>query len=796
MTESELLRMDHIGPITIQYIKDGLKAAGLSLASEPLFYPPRQRHIPETDPLSFLNESPHNSHIYLALQRHGINRLEDLSQMTESELRRMDHIGPIIIQYIEDGLKAAGLSLASEPLFYPPRQRHIPETDPLSFLNESPHGSHIYLALKKHGIHKLEDLSQKTESELRRMDDRIGDISIQYIKDGLRAAGLSLASESSPQSLSPRITIVQTDLLNFLNESPRPFQLYDILKEHGINTLEDLSHRTESELLRMDRIGPITIQYIKDGLKAAGLSLAHDPLYPSRQGQIPKEDPLNFLNEFPHSSHIYLALKRHDIHTLEDLSHRTESELLRMDRIGPITIQYIKEGLKAAGLSLARESSPRSLTQNRRITIPQEDPLNFLNESPHGSHIYLALKKHGIHKLEDLSQKTESELRRMDDRIGDTSIQYIKDGLKAAGLSLAHDPLYPSRQGHIPQTDPLYSSRQGQIPQEDPLSFLNESHYSLRIYLALKRHGIHTLEDLSQMTESELRGMDHIGDTSIEYIKGGLIAAGLSLAPSPSPILQQLPITQQPIETLTLANRLVELLKGHDIKTVEDIIQYTEAELRNLIQPIVGYVDLRILSIKSALEKKGLELKHDPSAEIVPISSLGLSDIIYDVLNSRKIQTIKDLTSRTEDQLREIFHESFEKRYYLSEGINSYDAVADVIYYVEFDIAESHYYHSIENHINEIKRALIKRNLSLAEEIHPFDQTIKRAFPSLSTGTLISLSRRGIRSPADLVEKFQRGELNNTFNRQRLGEITSALEESDFLTEPDHCNELFSSARL
>ena len=507
--------------------------------------------------------------------------------------------------------------------------------------------------------------------------------------------------------------ISETDPLSFLNESPRPLRLYRVLKGHGINTLEDLSQRTESELRGMDRIGDTSIQYIKDGLRAAGLSLASEPLYPPRQGHIPQTDPLNFLNESPHSLHIYLALKRHGINTLEDLSHRTESELLRMDRIGPITIQY------------------------------------------------------------------------------------IKDGLKAAGLSLAHDPLYPSRQGHIPQTDPLYSSRQRHIPQEDPLSFLNESSpHSLHIYLALKRHGIHTLEDLSQRTESELSRMDRIGPITIQYIKDGLKAAGLSLVPSPSPILQQLPITQQPIETLTLANRLVELLKGHDIKTVEDIIQYTEAELRNLIQPI-GYVNMRISSIKSGLEKKGLELKHDPSAEIVPsISSLGLSDIIYDVLNSRKIQTIKDLTSRTEDQLREIFHESFAKRYYLSKD----DAVSDIIspdrLYVEFDIAESHYYHSIENHINEIKRALIKRNLSLAEEIHPFDQTIKRAFPSLSTGTLISLSRRGIRSPVDLVEKFQRGELNNILNRKSLREITSALEESDFLTELDHCNELFSSARL
>lgn len=67
--------------------------------------------------------------------------------------------------------------------------------------------------------------------------------------------------------------------------------------------------------------------------------------------------------------------------------------------------------------------------------------------------------------------------------------------------------------------------------QRNPMTFtIDELEFTLRTNNCLKRHGVHTLGELCNMTESEVKKVRNLGSNSLKEIKTKLAEYGLSLA--------------------------------------------------------------------------------------------------------------------------------------------------------------------------------------------------------------------------------------------------------------------------
>ena len=67
--------------------------------------------------------------------------------------------------------------------------------------------------------------------------------------------------------------------------------------------------------------------------------------------------------------------------------------------------------------------------------------------------------------------------------------------------------------------------------QRNPMTFtIDELDFTIRTNNCLKRHGVHTLGELCNMTESEVKKVRNLGSNSLKEIKTKLAEYGLSLA--------------------------------------------------------------------------------------------------------------------------------------------------------------------------------------------------------------------------------------------------------------------------
>lgn len=96
VSESELKKLHGMGPNALNKLRDALKEKGLSFApeQEPGF--PRAIGNPATN----------------ALNHAGYTKLEQLTTLSEKQLRAMHGVGPKAIGILREELKARGLSFA------------------------------------------------------------------------------------------------------------------------------------------------------------------------------------------------------------------------------------------------------------------------------------------------------------------------------------------------------------------------------------------------------------------------------------------------------------------------------------------------------------------------------------------------------------------------------------------------------------------------------------------------------------------------------------------------------------
>ena len=127
---------------------------------------------------------------------------------------------------------------------------------------------------------------------------------------------------------------------------------------------------TEEELRRkIFDIGPASVQEIKEALKKHILALA-----PSGDINAPNLPPLDYFRRLGLSIRTAKKLIKENIHSIEELTAKTEEELLNLFDIGPVSIQEIKEVLKKNDLTLFPDNSFRTITwvpsSNLHLDLP------------------------------------------------------------------------------------------------------------------------------------------------------------------------------------------------------------------------------------------------------------------------------------------------------------------------------------------------------------------------------------------------------------------------------------------
>jgi len=88
------------------------------------------------------------------------------------------------------------------------------------------------------------------------------------------AAGPAAATAAAPDGVTPDSPQVMADGAVPLEELQLPVRAYNSLRRAGIHTVDDLSARTEDDLLGIENLGPRSVQDIKQRLAGLGRHLA------------------------------------------------------------------------------------------------------------------------------------------------------------------------------------------------------------------------------------------------------------------------------------------------------------------------------------------------------------------------------------------------------------------------------------------------------------------------------------------------------------------------------------------
>ena len=341
------------------------------------------------------------------------------------------------------------------------------------------------------------------------------------------------------------------------------------LQEKGIYTMKALSKTTVAKLNILG-IKAEDIQLIIEVMEKKGATLQYDFL----------------VDEIGFSIADATIWNNQGVYNLTDFTRLTETQILHYFP-KPKVLNKIKSKLTEKGLSLKHDP----LRQELGISTP----------------IIIRLNKHGIRSIQDISNKTATELSSeliIPAKTKTDFINEIKEALNKVGHSLKTDPLIDI------MGIPLY------------------------IAIHLYKKGVRTIEDVTSSTAVQLYTKG-VSNKDIERIKAALQERGFSLKSDPLVDIIGLSV----VEVATLNHKL-------NLYTIEDMTQFTQREVRSALNGVT--VNSIIQKIESALQKRGLSLKSDPL-----IDGLGIPVQIVNQLNKINIYTIEELTAL---KATELFH--------------------------------------------------------------------------------------------------------------------------------------------
>lgn len=135
---------------------------------------------------------------------------------------------------------------------------------------------------------------------------------------------------------------------------------YNCLKREGVETVGELTSRTEAELLNIPNFGRKSIDEVKERLGQKGLKLKGDA--GAEEGAVEEENTASGpdleemgLEELELDVRTFNRLLAEGIRTVEDLVSRSATELLGISKFGEKSVEQVQERLEARGLKLRGE---------------------------------------------------------------------------------------------------------------------------------------------------------------------------------------------------------------------------------------------------------------------------------------------------------------------------------------------------------------------------------------------------------------------------------------------------------
>jgi DNA-directed RNA polymerase subunit alpha len=181
-----------------------------------------------------------------------------------------------------------------------------------------------------------------------------------------------------------------------------------------------------------------------------------------------------------------------------------------------------KKDIESSKTMVYDEETEKKITRRLQIL---ETPITDFELSVRSRN---CLKKMNIHTIGDLLRTTEAELLAFKN-FGETSLREIRTILNAKGLTLGmgmglEDKQYASPEPAERIVAEVESEDQGLLSKP-----INDLQWSVRARKALQKLNIHTIGDLTRITEAELLGCKNFGVTSLNEVKKMLGNLGLSL---------------------------------------------------------------------------------------------------------------------------------------------------------------------------------------------------------------------------------------------------------------------------
>ncbi len=234
---------------------------------------------------------------------------------------------------------------------------------------------------------------------------------------------------------------------------------------------------------------------------------------------------------------------------------------------------------------------------------------------------YNCLRRAGIHTLAQLISLTPGEVSQVPG-LGPASLVEIQARLAEHSLSLAKRTELCT--GECAEHWPEASFVHEKITMSDQIENLG---LSVRARNCLKRAGIRTVTALLALTSDDLLGIRNLGTKTLTEIREktqAYLSSNLALPAKVQEGSKQDKTEQMTaLAKLDIPWRLREKLSAQGIRSVEEIIIYSEEEL---LRQSLEYTD--ILVLKRALSERGLKLASKPA--IQPLVDLGMLAALHE----------------------------------------------------------------------------------------------------------------------------------------------------------------------
>ncbi|MCY4373714.1 MAG: hypothetical protein OXC31_08025 [Spirochaetaceae bacterium] len=236
------------------------------------------------------------------------------------------------------------------------------------------------------------------------------------------------------------------------------------------------------------------------------------------------------------------------------------------------------------------------------LPVAAAEPVSVLNLSVRPSN---CLRRAGIRTIGDLVERSEHDLRGIRG-LGAGTLQEIVDALGENGLRLGskaavHGKVMAS-QGVAPAAQTAYRAT-----LSDGVAVL---HLGVRASNCLRSIGVRTIQDLVEWSAHDLSKTRNLGKQTLEEIVERLKVHDLSLrmdAPCVPAESASVPVLDRCIGSLELGSRAVNCLRAAGVRTVQELIQYSERQLLSVTHMGSGSLS----EIVAALGGLGLQLR-DP----------------------------------------------------------------------------------------------------------------------------------------------------------------------------------------